>query len=66
MQCNQSRPGFELVSRYPFPTTITITPRANNIYDLQTHFVDNIFKKSEHTVKWFKVLLVNTNNSIDY
>ena len=28
MKCNQSRPGFELVSPCPFPTTITITPRA--------------------------------------
>ena len=28
MKCNQSRPGFELVSPWPFPTTITITPRA--------------------------------------
>ena len=28
MKCNQSRPGFELVSPYLFPTTITITPRA--------------------------------------
>ena len=28
MKCKQSRPGFELVSPYPFPTTITITPRA--------------------------------------
>ena len=28
MRCNQSRPGFELVSLCPFPTTITITPRA--------------------------------------
>ena len=26
MKCNQSRPGFELVSLCPFPTTITITP----------------------------------------
>ena len=26
MKCNQSRPGFELVSPSPFPTTITITP----------------------------------------
>ena len=29
MKCNQSRPGFELVSPCPFPTTITITPRAS-------------------------------------
>ena len=28
MKCNQSRPGFELVSPCSFPTTITITPRA--------------------------------------
>ena len=28
MKCNQYRPGFELVSPCPFPTTITITPRA--------------------------------------
>ena len=28
MKCNQSRPGFELVSPCPFSTTITITPRA--------------------------------------
>ena len=32
MKCNQSRPGFELVSPCPFPTTITITPRAPPIY----------------------------------
>ena len=28
MKCNRSRLGFELVSPCPFPTTITITPRA--------------------------------------
>ena len=28
MKCNQSRLEFELVSPCPFPTTITITPRA--------------------------------------
>ena len=28
VKCNQSRPGFELVSPCPFPTTITITPQA--------------------------------------
>ena len=28
MKCNQSRPGFELVSSCPFPTTINITPRV--------------------------------------
>ena len=28
MKCNQSRPGFELVSSCPFPTAIIITPRT--------------------------------------
>ena len=28
MNCNHSRPGFELVLPCPFPTTITITPRT--------------------------------------
>ena len=28
MKCNQSRPGFELLSPCPFPTMITITPWA--------------------------------------
>ena len=28
MECNQSRPGFELVSPCSFPMTITTTPRA--------------------------------------
>ena len=28
MKCNQSRPGFELVSPCSFPTAITITPQA--------------------------------------
>ena len=32
MKCNQSRPGFELVSPCPFLTTIAITPRAPQIY----------------------------------
>ena len=32
MKCNQYRPGFELVSPCPFPTTITITPRAPPTY----------------------------------
>ena len=36
MKCNQSRPGFELVSPCPFPTSITITQRAPpNLYDFR-------------------------------
>ncbi len=31
MKCNQSRPGFELVSPRPIPMTITITPRAEEV-----------------------------------
>ena len=31
MKCNQSGPGFELVSPCPYPATITITPRAPHI-----------------------------------
>ena len=32
MKCNQSRPGFELMSPCPFPMTITTTPRANLVH----------------------------------
>ena len=35
MKCNESRPGFELVSPCPFLTTITITPRAPPIKNWQ-------------------------------
>ena len=34
--CDQSRPGFELVSPCPFPTTITITPQAT-FFNFFTH-----------------------------
>ena len=40
------------------------------IYDFETHFVDNIFKGAWihflHTVKWFQLLLSNSNNSIPH
>ena len=32
MKCNQSRPGFELVSPCSFPTTITITPQEHPLH----------------------------------
>ena len=35
MKCNQSHPGFELVSPCPFPTTITITLRAPPSVEVQ-------------------------------
>ena len=37
MKCNQSRPGFELVSPCPYPTTITITPRAPPMFLFNSH-----------------------------
>ena len=46
MKCNQSRPGFELVFPCPFPTTITITPRASpwlyNIPDAHANSLGHI------------------------
>ena len=39
MKCNQSRPGFELVSPCPFHTTIAITPRANHYYHYEWWFL---------------------------
>ena len=38
MKCNQSHPGFELVSPCPFPMSITITPWAPpNVLDDYNH-----------------------------
>ena len=41
-----------------------------SIYDLRTHFVDNVFKltsaHSLHTDKWFHVLLCISNNSFEH
>ena len=36
-KCNQSRPGFEVMSLYSFPTTITITPRAPPFISSMVH-----------------------------
>ena len=35
--CNQLRAGFELVLPYPFPTTITITPRVRPIHKTKSN-----------------------------
>ena len=32
VNCNQLRPGFELVSSCPFPTTMTIIPQTPPLY----------------------------------
>ena len=49
MKCSQSRPGFELVSPYPFPTTITITPRAppQNTVINETTTITDLLKQYE-------------------
>ena len=39
MKCNQSRPGFELVSPCPFPARITIIPRAPNLFIICLNYV---------------------------
>ena len=43
MKCNQSRPGFELVSPCSFPRTITITPQAPPPLLLFTGYFINFF-----------------------
>ena len=45
MKCNRSRPGFELVSPCPFPTTITITPRALPVSARAEYDTRSIFKR---------------------
>ena len=60
MKCHQSRSGFELVSPCPFPTTITVTPRAppvtiynmNNLPFQYTYYI-LIICKQFHC--WFSV-----------
>ena len=56
MKCNQSRPGFELVSPCPFPATITITPRApsrpyNNQQKKRTCKIVDFAVRADHRVK---------------
>ena len=49
MKCNQSRPGFELVSPCPFPATITITPRAPPWYYLTYDWIPVSWTFGEHS-----------------
>ena len=46
MKCNQSYPGFELVSPCPFPTSMTITPRAPPVSSINKNICKNI------CIKW--------------
>ena len=43
MKCNQTRPGFELVSPCSFPKTVTITPRAPPFVEHNRHFLSTYF-----------------------
>ena len=64
MKCNQPRPGFELVSPCPFPTTITITPRAPPKWYYLTHSWED---KGVHTIFWlfyFTPTLVGRCNAL--
>ena len=55
MKCNQSRPRFELVSPCPFPTTITITPRAtpsahSNLSNVEVYYLFGDIKAFTRTI----------------
>ena len=45
VKCDQFRPGFELVLSCPFPTMITITPRAHHSF-LYSYLIQIVFKRS--------------------
>ena len=55
MKCNQSRLGFELVLPCPFPTTITITPRAPPYITIYMHI--DIWKEimEKNPTVWRKI-----------
>ena len=65
---------FDLIRFYGISTTFgylmpnPIYTYTLNIYDLEAHFVDDIFEQDwAHflcPVKWFRVFLSNTNNSL--
>ena len=50
MKCPQSRPGFELVSPSPFPTTITVTPGAPPLH-FQTIYCQACGTNKKQTTK---------------
>ena len=72
MKCNQSRSGFELVSPCPFPTTITITPRALHKWHIYPSGVMTCLEDRKlltlygleimYTVIQFRLFFSNTNN----
>ena len=69
MKCNQSLPGFELVSPCPFPTTITITPRA----PLCVRYIDEFFLISfqsntlkNYCIMRFEMVFFDTRSSLHF
>ena len=70
MKCNQPRQRFELVSPCPFPSTITITPWAPQVFlsntnNLHTVVCFQVFLSNTnilHTVLWFQVFQPNIDN----
>ena len=66
MKCNESRPGFELVSPSSFPTTITITPRAPPSCEHNyTSFKHNIKKPLNITLQPLNITLQLFNITLD-
>ena len=67
-KCNQSRPGFELVSPGPFPTTITIIPRAPQCYSFLAYFQDNAWQDmwmiNKHSFFISNIVLIKWSNFI--
>ena len=68
MKCNQSRPGFELVSPCSFPKTVTITPRAphndfNNNSDTDTKAYTNTYA---NTCKYRRTQIRTVNYFLDF
>ena len=62
MKCNQSRPGFGLVSPCSFPTTITITPRAPPLYSKRIanfHVYSAYITWPEQIEPWVVAVLVS-------
>ena len=56
MKCNQSRPGFELVSPCPFPKTITTTPRAPPKTLTLTHLPEDVREHMTHSDTFVKCI----------
>ena len=62
-KCNQSRPGFELVSPCPFPTTITIAPFKRfigGIYICQRSIKNYILRNKYYSkcIHWYEYLWI--------